>query len=78
MQQAVSYILIVLGIVWIVLSVLMYFGVIGPTGAMALAQQAAGPWDVLNALLEKLPWLAVVGLIQIYAGIKLIGAKLPE
>jgi hypothetical protein len=75
MQTIVGYVLILLGIVWIVLSVLVWLGVIHPAGAKAIL--AATGWDVLIELIRKLPWLAVVGLIQIYAGLKMIGVKLP-
>jgi len=75
MQKILGYLLILLGIAWIVLSVLVWLGVIQPAGAMALA--SASYWDVLMALVQKLPWLTIVGFIQIYAGFKLIGVKLP-
>jgi hypothetical protein len=75
MQQIVGYVLILLGIVWIVLSVLAWLGVVHPVGAKAI--EAATGWDVLLELIRKLPWLVVVGLIQIYAGLKMIGVKIP-
>jgi hypothetical protein len=38
---------------------------------------SATGFDVLLALIEKLPWLAIVGLLLIYAGMKMIGVSLP-
>ncbi|MGC8855171.1 MAG: hypothetical protein ACP5QU_00045 [Anaerolineae bacterium] len=75
MQTIVGYILIILGIALIVLSVLAWLGVIKPTPEMALAR--ATGWDVLIALINKLPWLSIVGLLLIYAGMKMIGVSLP-
>lgn len=71
MQRALGYILIVVGLVWIVLSVLVWLGVIHPAGAMAVG--SASRWDVLLALIQKLPWLTIVGLIQIVAGMMMLG-----
>jgi len=34
-------------------------------------------WDVLLELAKRAPWLTVVGLLMIYAGLKLIGVTLP-
>lgn len=75
MQIVVGYILIFLGIAFLILSVLMWFGVIKPASDLVLAQ--ATWWDVLLALVNKLPWMALVGLLLIYAGLKMIGVELP-
>jgi len=75
MQTIVGYILIILGVALIVLSVLAWLGVIKPAPEMALAR--ASGWDVLITLINKLPWLALVGLLLIYAGMKMIGVPLP-
>jgi hypothetical protein len=75
MQIVVGYILIFLGIAFLVLSVLVWFGVIKPAQQIALAK--ASGWDVLLALIQKLPWMATVGLLLIYAGLKMIGVVLP-
>ncbi|MEW5829991.1 MAG: hypothetical protein AB1846_13945 [Chloroflexota bacterium] len=75
MQKVTGYILIFLGIACVILSVLVWLGVISPPAGLSLGQ--ATGWDVLLVLLEKLPWLAVVGLLLIYAGLKMIDVKLP-
>jgi hypothetical protein len=75
MQIIVGYILIFLGIAFLILSVLVWFGVLKPAPALALAK--ASGWDVLLALVQKLPWMATVGLLLIYAGLKMIGVALP-
>jgi hypothetical protein len=39
--------------------------------------QAITFWDVLLELARRAPWPAVVGLLIIYAGLKLLGVRLP-
>ncbi len=75
MQKVTGYILIFLGIACVILSVLVWLGVISPASGLSLGQ--ATGWDVLLLLFEKLPWVAIVGLLLIYAGLKMIGVKLP-
>jgi hypothetical protein len=75
MQKVVGYILIFLGIALVVISVLVFMGVITPPTGLSVA--SATGFDVLIALIEKLPWLAIVGLLLIYAGLKMIDVKLP-
>jgi len=75
MQKSIGYLMILLGIAFLILNVLAWLGVITPAGGMMLAQ--ATGWDVLLALVNKLPWLSLVGLILIYAGMKMVGVKLP-
>jgi len=75
MQKTVGYILLFLGVAFLILSVLVWLNVITPAPGLALA--AASGWDVLLALISKLPWTAVVGLLLIYAGLKMIDVKLP-
>jgi hypothetical protein len=78
MQTIVVYVLILLGIVWIVLSVLEWFGVIKRSAPRyQVTGRTPTGWDVLIVLIEKLPWLAVLGLIQIYAGMKMMGIVFP-
>jgi hypothetical protein len=76
MQIIVGYILIFLGIAFLVLSVLVWFGVLKPLTPQAMLAKASG-WDVLLALIQKLPWMATVGLLLIYGGLKMIGVVLP-
>ena len=70
----IGYVLIIVGIVFEFIAVLAWLGVLKPKG---VAIQAASPWDVLLALARKLPWVAIVGLLDIYAGLKLIDVSLP-
>ena len=76
MQTAIGYILIIVGVLLEIIAVLAWVGILRPTGA-GLAIQNASQWDVLLALVRKLPWVAIVGLLDIYAGLKLIGVALP-
>jgi hypothetical protein len=39
--------------------------------------QSVSFWDVLLELLKRAPWPAAVGLMMIYAGLKMIGIILP-
>jgi len=75
MQKAVGYILILLGVAFLILNVLVWFGVLTPAASLVLGH--ASGWDVLLALVQKLPWLSIVGLLLIYAGLKMIAVKLP-
>lgn len=75
MQIVIGYILILLGVAFLVLSVLIWLGVFKPKYELVL-QESTG-WDVLIALINKLPWTATIGLLLIYAGLKMIGVALP-
>jgi hypothetical protein len=67
--------MIFLGIAFLILSLLVWLGVLKPAEEMLLAKVSG--WDVLLALVKKLPWTATVGLLLIYAGMKMIGINLP-
>jgi len=58
-----------------VISVLVWLGVLKPAGTKAL--RSVTFWDVLLELLKRAPWPAAVGLLMIYAGLKLLGVALP-
>ena len=76
MQIAIGYLLIIVGVGMEIVSLLVWFGVLKPaTNEVAL--RAASFWDVLLELAKRAPWPAVVGLLNIYAGLKLIGVALP-
>jgi hypothetical protein len=76
MQIAIGYLLIIVGVGMEIVSLLVWFGVLKPaTNEVAL--RAASFWDVLLELAKRAPWPAVVGLLNIYAGLKLIGVTLP-
>ena len=76
MQIVIGYILIILGIVMEIISLLVWFGVLKPAGSDLLLRSATF-WDVLLELAKRAPWPAVVGLLLIYAGLKMIGIPLP-
>ena len=63
------------GLRLVVLPVLAWVGVFQPVGIRAIG--AATPWDVILLLVQTIPWVAVLGLILIYAGLKLLGVTLP-
>jgi hypothetical protein len=70
-QNWLGYLLIVVGLIMILLGVLAW------TGLIKLQRGGGTAWDFLIALLEKAPWVVVVGLILIYVGCKMIGVPLP-
>jgi hypothetical protein len=74
MQTVVAYLLILIGIAMEVISVLAWLGVIKPVRE---ALSSATFWDVLLELTKRAPWPAIVGLLMIYAGLKLLGVPLP-
>lgn len=74
MQVVVAYLLILIGVAMEVISVLVWLGVVKPAGQ---ALMSASFWDVLLELTKRAPWPAVVGLLMIYAGLKLLGVALP-
>lgn len=76
MEMIVGYILIILGVIMEIVSVLVWLGVLKPVSESA-ALQSVTFWDVLLELTKRAPWPAVVGLLNIYAGLKLIGVSLP-
>lgn len=77
MQLVIGFILIILGVIMEILAILVWLGTITPAYAATRTLTGATPWDLLLELLRKDPWTAVVGLILIYAGLKMIGVNLP-
>ena len=76
MEIVIGYLLIIVGVGMEIISLLVWFGVLKPaTNGTAL--KSASFWDVLLELAKRAPWPAVVGLLNIYAGLKLIGVALP-
>jgi len=53
MQKIVGYILIFLGIAFLILNLLAWLGLITPVSGLLLVQ--ANAWDVLLTLVNKLP-----------------------
>lgn len=76
MEIIVGYLLIIIGVVMEIVSVLVWLGVLKPASEGA-ALQSVTFWDVLLELTKRAPWPAVVGLLNIYAGLKLVGVALP-
>jgi len=76
MEEIIGYLLIIVGVGMEIISLLVWFGVLKPE-EKGTALGAASFWDVLLELAKRAPWPAVVGLLNIYAGLKLIGIDLP-
>jgi hypothetical protein len=76
MQTIVGYLLILVGVGMEIISVLVWLGVLKPVSEVKTLQ-AVSFWDVLLELARRAPWAAVVGLLMIYAGLKLLGVSLP-
>lgn len=76
MEMIIGYLLIIIGAAMEVISVLVWLGVLKPASEGA-ALKSVTFWDVLLELTKRAPWPAVVGLLNIYAGLKLIGVVLP-
>jgi hypothetical protein len=76
MQKVVGYLLVILGIVFEIIAVLVWLGVLVPAPVGA-GLHSVTIWDILLELVKRAPWTAVVGLMDIYAGLKLIGVELP-
>ena len=72
MAVIVGWIMVILGLLMVILGVLAWLGVIKvPTPGGTIAQ--ASFIDLLIALLNKAPWVVVVGLLLIWVGLKLVG-----
>lgn len=76
MQTVVAYILILVGAAMEIISVLAWLGVLKPVNE-ARTVGSVTFWDILLELLKRAPWPAAVGLLMIYAGLKLLGVNLP-
>jgi len=76
MELVIGYLLIIVGVALEIISVLVWLGVLKPATEGATLQSISF-WDVSLELTRSAPWPAVVGLLNIYAGLKLIGVDLP-
>ncbi len=76
MQTVIAYLLILIGAAMEVVSVLVWLGVVKPMNDTRTLSTVSF-WDVLLELVKRAPWPAVVGLLMIYAGLKLLGVPLP-
>jgi len=76
MEIVVGYLLIIVGVAMEIISILVWLGVLKPASE-GQSLKSVTFWDVLLELTKRAPWPAVVGLLNIYAGLKLIGVVLP-
>jgi uncharacterized membrane protein len=75
MQEIVGIILVVFGLILILVGVLAWLGVLKPK-VVDKAQGNATFIDLLMALLDKAPWVVVVGLILVVLGLAVLGVDL--
>ncbi len=73
-QTWIGYLAVLLGLVMELAALLVSLGIVKPTVS---TKDGATFWDFLIALMQRAPWYAAVGLVLIYAGLKLIGINLP-
>ena len=74
----VGYILVFVGLAMIILAVLDWLGVLKRKAKQAPGEvQTKGIWHVLLELLKKAGWVAFIGLVLIYLGLKTLGVNLP-
>lgn len=71
-----GYIMIALGLIMIGLAVYVWFIEETSQEDREMKRAQMGWWDLLKALLEKAPWVAVVGLLLILFGMLLVGVDL--
>ena len=76
MEIVIGYLLVIVGVAMEVISILVWLGVLKPA-TEGKSLKTVTFWDVLLELTKRAPWPAVVGLLNIYAGLKLIGVALP-
>jgi hypothetical protein len=70
----IGYLLVVLGVAFVIIAILVWLGVVTPGQGLNVA---AASWaDVAIALIKTVPWVALVGLALIYAGLRTLGVKL--
>ena len=71
-----GYIMIAVGLIMIGVAVYVWFIEKTSEEDKGKTRDQMGWWDLIKALLEKAPWVAVVGLILILFGMVLIGVDL--
>jgi uncharacterized membrane protein YidH (DUF202 family) len=76
LQEIIGVILIGFGLLLILLGVLAWAGVIKPRESTARASSTS-ILDFLLALLDKAPWVVVVGLFLVVVGVFTMGIRLP-
>ena len=78
MHDIIAVILIAFGLILILVGVLAWLGIIKPQRPIGDAQgQGATFYDFLIALLDKAPWVVVVGLFLVVLGVTLLIGELP-
>jgi hypothetical protein len=66
---------VLVGLALILIKIAVWLGLLGVRTTMMVAE--ANQWDVLLALIKKLPPLFIVGPLLIYADLKLLEVPLP-
>ena len=74
----VGYMLVFLGVAMLILALLAWARIIKPAPSGSSGRgQSSSIWDVLLELLKRAGWVAFIGLVLIYFGLKTIGVNLP-
>jgi hypothetical protein len=74
MREIFGYVFLGIGLVVVILQILAWIGAFTPKqGRLNDPAGQPGLYDVLLALIQKLPWVAILGLLLIVAGLILIG-----
>jgi hypothetical protein len=76
MLATTGYVLIGFGLVLILLAVLAWVGVLKIQAPPKEAERALDWSEVIKAALEKVPWVALFGIILIYLGLRTVGVDL--
>ena len=76
LQTIVGVALIFVGMLMIVVAVLVSIGWIKPGAPRPASAGESGFWNLIMELLKKAPWYAVVGLLLIYFGLRMLGVQL--
>jgi hypothetical protein len=78
LQVYTGLVLIALGVLFLLLGLAAWLGWLRRApGAQGVALTGTTNfWDVLLELAKGMPWMAVVGLFLVYAGVRLMGVEL--
>ena len=76
MESVLGSILVLFGLLLVLLAVLVWIGALKPKGQMGFAGTETGWPDVAKEVLNKVPWVALVGVALIYLGLRTIGVDL--
>jgi len=76
LREILGVILVGFGLLLILVGVLTWLGILKPRKITQATENAS--WvDLLMALLERAPWVVVVGLVLVILGLIVIGVELP-